>query len=42
MTKVTNGLGLALSGNVEKIVFVQFNGEIYNSHYSQAYQVRSN
>jgi len=29
MAKVTDGLGLALSGKVEKMVFVQFNGGTY-------------
>ena len=29
MAKVTHGLGLALSGKVEEMVFVQFNGGTY-------------
>ena len=29
MAKVTNGLGLALSGKVDQLVFVQFNGGTY-------------
>ena len=29
MAKVTHGLGLALSGKVDQLVFVQFNGGTY-------------
>ena len=31
MAKVTDGIGLALSGKVEKMVFVQFNGGTYTA-----------